>query len=319
MKQLTGNAFFRTAACALVLALPAAASPDDAVREPVLEPPSELFGDFFGKVAMSGLFVDSKQWADAVPKRPPQEILARAANLDYDSPQALGDFLKLHFELNPAAPPAVEPKPGLPICDHIAALWPLLTRETATPEPYSSRLPLPHPYVVPGGRFREVYYWDSYFTMLGLDRSRRSSSEHGEELRPPGSHLRPHPERQPHLLPEPFAAAVFLPDGRPARTGAAGEGLCRIPPRTPRRACVLDGRRRGADPGPGSTQGRDDAGRLALNRYWDARDVPRDESYREDVEAAEAAGDIDRRTSVSGHPRSGGKRLGLQLPLVRRR
>ncbi len=29
-------------------------------------------------------------------------------------------------------------------------------------------LPLPYPYMVPGGRFREMYYWDSYFTMLGL-------------------------------------------------------------------------------------------------------------------------------------------------------
>jgi alpha,alpha-trehalase len=34
--------------------------------------------------------------------------------------------------------------------------------------PYASLQPLPYPYVVPGGRFREVYYWDSYFTMLGL-------------------------------------------------------------------------------------------------------------------------------------------------------
>ncbi|WP_277422315.1 trehalase family glycosidase, partial [Pseudomonas viridiflava] len=34
-----------------------------------------------------------------------------------------------------------------------------------------SLLALPHPYVVPGGRFREVYYWDSYFTMLGLVKS----------------------------------------------------------------------------------------------------------------------------------------------------
>jgi Neutral trehalase len=32
-------------------------------------------------------------------------------------------------------------------------------------------LPLPHPYIVPGGRFREIYYWDSYFTMLGLKES----------------------------------------------------------------------------------------------------------------------------------------------------
>jgi alpha,alpha-trehalase len=33
---------------------------------------------------------------------------------------------------------------------------------------------LPNPYVVPGGRFREVYYWDSYFTMLGLVESGRT-------------------------------------------------------------------------------------------------------------------------------------------------
>ena len=26
---------------------------------------------------------------------------------------------------------------------------------------------------MPGGRFREVYYWDSYFTMLGLIESGR--------------------------------------------------------------------------------------------------------------------------------------------------
>ncbi len=44
----------------------------------------------------------------------------------------------------------------------------------ARPYPrYSSALPLPEPYVVPGGRFRELYYWDSYFTMLGLAQSGR--------------------------------------------------------------------------------------------------------------------------------------------------
>ncbi|MCK8353394.1 alpha,alpha-trehalase, partial [Erwinia amylovora] len=36
---------------------------------------------------------------------------------------------------------------------------------------WDSLLPLPNPYVVPGGRFREGYYWDSYFTMLGLAES----------------------------------------------------------------------------------------------------------------------------------------------------
>ncbi len=36
---------------------------------------------------------------------------------------------------------------------------------------WDSLLPLPEPYVVPGGRFREVYYWDSYFTMLDLPKA----------------------------------------------------------------------------------------------------------------------------------------------------
>ena len=56
---------------------------------------------------------------------------------------------------------------------HIDRLWDTLTRSTATAPRYSSLLPLPHPYVVPGGRFREIYYWDSYFTMLGLQESGR--------------------------------------------------------------------------------------------------------------------------------------------------
>ena len=49
----------------------------------------------------------------------------------------------------------------------------MLERAPAEPAPHSSLLPLPYRYVVPGGRFREIYYWDSYFTMLGLEQSGR--------------------------------------------------------------------------------------------------------------------------------------------------
>src|ERR687888_434548 len=65
---------------------------------------------------------------------------------------------------------------------HIRALWPVLTRAPPPSPPgdttgaarRSSLIPLPQQYVVPGGRFREVYYWDSYFTMLGLVASGRT-------------------------------------------------------------------------------------------------------------------------------------------------
>src|SRR5579863_487965 len=35
--------------------------------------------------------------------------------------------------------------------------------------PAAGLLYLPNPYVVPGGRFNEMYGWDSYFIMLGLE------------------------------------------------------------------------------------------------------------------------------------------------------
>ena len=53
----------------------------------------------------------------------------------------------------------------------MSALWPVLTRPADSIKSRSTLIPLPHSYIVPGGRFREVYYWDSYFTMLGLMQS----------------------------------------------------------------------------------------------------------------------------------------------------
>ncbi len=293
MRLFPGNTLSTAVLSVLVFTLSSAALADDAAGEE-LQPPSELFGDLFETVAMSGLFVDSKQWADAVPKHLPQTILAEAAALEFDSPEALGEFLTRHFELNPAAPPAVEPEKGLPLCSHIAALWPLLTRESTTQEPWSSRLALPHPYVVPGGRFREVYYWDSYFTMLGFgpeqaDLRRNMVMNFAHQIQryghiPNGNRTYYLSRSQPPffhrmvalLAPEQPATAYaeFLPELRAEHAFWMQGAAASTPEQAARRVVTMpDGSR--------------------LNRYWDARDVPRDESFAEDVEAAEAAGYVD--------------------------
>ncbi len=54
------------------------------------------------------------------------------------------------------------------IVDHINNLWNILSRPSDKYIEGSSLIPLPYPYLVPGGRFREIFYCDSYFTMLGL-------------------------------------------------------------------------------------------------------------------------------------------------------
>lgn len=51
----------------------------------------------------------------------------------------------------------------------VHGLWALLVRENvadvaANPQRHSL-LPRDHPVVVPGGRFRESYYWDTFWTV----------------------------------------------------------------------------------------------------------------------------------------------------------
>jgi alpha,alpha-trehalase len=67
-----------------------------------------------------------------------------------------------------SAPPPPPSQDRTTLKAHIAALWPVLTRPPVKAVDGDSALPLDKPFVVPGGRFREMYYWDSYFTMLGL-------------------------------------------------------------------------------------------------------------------------------------------------------
>ena len=83
----------------------------------------------------------------------------------------LSTFVHEHFILPKTYSTKYVSVTGRPIVEHIEMLWDELTRQPEEGE--TSLIPLPHPYIVPGGRFREIYYWDSYFTMLGLQVSKR--------------------------------------------------------------------------------------------------------------------------------------------------
>ena len=191
-------------------ALATAASP-----APPQSPQIEL-GDLFVAVQTSQVFADGKTFPDAVPREAPAEILAKYHTERPAAGKALEAFVEAHFILPVpvTAPPASAHI--VPIDEHIDGLWSELTRSTPTAPAFSSLLPLPAPYVVPGGRFREIYYWDSYFTMLGLIESGRLDlvRGHGAGLRLLHRYLRPHSERCKDVLPEPLATAVLLRDGR---------------------------------------------------------------------------------------------------------
>lgn len=138
-----------------------------------IETPDELYRELFHAVQDSQLLGDSKTFVDAVPKGEPDAIVARFLSLQHRPEFDLGAFLASHFTLPDTIDKALVSTTRRPVREHIEQLWEQLTRTQDTEQPHSSLLPLPRPYIVPGGRFREIYYWDSYFTMLGLADSGR--------------------------------------------------------------------------------------------------------------------------------------------------
>jgi alpha,alpha-trehalase len=140
-------------------------------RAQITPTPDKLWGPLFEDVQLTRAFGDNKTFVDMVPQYPRHEILRNYSRLQEKDSAALRAFVLAHFYL------PVTPQPifttGLSLQQHLAELWTTLTRPKDTIRRNSSLLPLPGSYVVPGGRFREIYYWDSYFTMQGLAVSNR--------------------------------------------------------------------------------------------------------------------------------------------------
>jgi alpha,alpha-trehalase len=270
----------------LSLSLPVAAFSTD---QPA--PPSVEFGELYHAVEMAGLFPDQKTFADAVPNKSPAEVMADYARQKELPAFDLKAFVNQHFAL-PRSFDVFRRHPDWNVKDYIKTMWLVLQREPdEIPPPDSSLLPLRRPYIVPGGRFRDIYYWDGYFTMLGLIQDgrpglARSMLENFASLIDRYGHV-PNGNRSYYLSrsqPPMFSCMVELI--------AVQDGEKIFVDYLPELQAEFDYWMDGAESLASNSAYRH-ALRLPdgvlLNRYWDDRDSPRDESYREDVETAQRA------------------------------
>ena len=235
----------------------------------------------------SRIFTDSKTFADCAPKIEPERILYR-----YFIQREQEDFNLLAFVLENFDLPRVNDSryisdPEKSMGEHIDSLWPVLTRKPEKSAEFSSLLPLPEPYVVPGGRFGEIYYWDSYFSMLGFaaagqtDLLRHMADNFAWMIDTYG-HI-PNGNRTYYLSrsqPPVFALMVelFEKDG----VSHAHHYLKQLKKEY---AFWMDGAG-SLMPGEACRHAVMLSDGSVLNRYWDDRDTPRDESWIEDVETA---------------------------------
>ena len=137
--------------------------------------PDQLYDELFDAVQSERLFDDSKTFCDAIPRHLSPNDILDLYRQQYNQPHFnLTTFIFDHFIL-PNTTAVVHDK--WTIEEHCHRLWPLLTQRTKQ-ENFSSLIDVPNQFVVPGGRFREFYYWDTYFTMLGLLRSNETDLIH---------------------------------------------------------------------------------------------------------------------------------------------
>jgi alpha,alpha-trehalase len=253
--------------------------------------PDKIYGDLFVEVQMQKIFPDGKTFVDCIPKRKPADIM-----YDYGIQKGPNFNLKKFVEDNFDIPQSVTANFKTDTTDnvvtHIKKLWPALKRNPDKEVEGSSLLPLPYPYIVPGGRFREIYYWDSYFTMLGLKESGeikilQDMVSNFAFLIETYGHI-PNGNRTYYLgrsQPPFFSCMVEL------LAGIQGDSIYQhfLPAMEMEYAFWMDGADKLKSGDAYRRVVRLKNGDL-LNRYWDDSMVPRQESWREDYLTAEKSG-----------------------------
>jgi alpha,alpha-trehalase len=263
------------------------------IRDPKIRlSPDERFGALFDSVQLSGIFPDSKTFVDCTPITTTDSLMAAYDIERKKSDFNLQTFVNQYFIVPRSATDSYKSDLSQSADEHILDLWSVLARKADTAD-FGTKLPLPKSYIVPGGRFREIYYWDSYFSMLGLQADGQvdmienmvDNFAHlidNEGFIPNGNRTYYNSRSQPPF----FACMIQL------LAGIKGDAVYKkyLPQLEREYAFWMDGKQ--ADPSnePSSKRRVIHLDGNTLNRYCDDKDKPRPEGYKEDVQTAKKSG-----------------------------
>ena len=242
-------------------------------------------GLLFETVQLQNVFSDNKTFPDCTPKYALETIREKFLNEKTLPSFNLKNFVNANFHLPENHSISHKTDENATIEQHIEQLWNVLTRQPK--QENSSLIALPYPYVVPGGRFREVYYWDSFFTMLGLQVSGRidliqNMVDNFSYLLDKIGHI-PNGNRAYYVgrsQPPFYALMVRL------LSVEKGEKILLdyLPYLEKEYQFWMTGKEELSDKSKAVRRVISMENGAVLNRYWDENDSPRPESYREDIE-----------------------------------
>ncbi|XP_012280262.1 trehalase isoform X2 [Orussus abietinus] len=156
--------------------------------------PSDIYchGDLLHTVQMASIYSDSKTFVDMKMKKPPNETLAsfrefmnatdsaptplqveRFVNETFDpAGSEFEDWDPVDWRISPKFLENIMDRHLRKFAYDLNHIWKLLGRkmkdDVRVNHDHYSIIYVPNPVIVPGGRFREFYYWDSYWIIKGL-------------------------------------------------------------------------------------------------------------------------------------------------------
>lgn len=161
--------------------------------EPTIKSPVFGHPDIVNVIQTSRIFKDSKTFVDLKLKRDPLSVQNDFETLVHNNPKLSIDLLKHFvidsFDLSPEAefedwdPQDWSEDVGFLLNNikdpslrfaliEVHVLWKVLSKKSAQDiieKPYLSTLvTVPNGFIIPGGRFKETYYWDTYWIIRGL-------------------------------------------------------------------------------------------------------------------------------------------------------
>lgn len=262
---------------------------------PTNKSPEEVMGDFFADAQHQQIFTDGKEFIDLIPKHRLIQI-----RREYDEQKHAPDFdmrafIEKHFHViaKDETDKNFISDPSATASQHVKRLWTHLERRNLRSR--ATLIGLPNSYIVAGGRFSEQYYWDSYFTMLGLAADGRWDMVEGMVkncvymIRKFG--FIPNANRTYYLSRSQPPFFVHMVRLLARRNGHRTTMMEYLPYLLAEYRFWVRGRRKVSDHIDTRAYERvvQMPNGVILGRYYDDKTTPRPESLREDVETAEQA------------------------------
>jgi alpha,alpha-trehalase len=263
---------------------------------PTERSPDEVLGDFFRDAQRQKVYADGKAFVDLVPRMRLIQIRREYDEQKHQPGFDMKQFIDDHFyviDIDKQIATLVNKGDGSAE-EHIRHLWSQLERRNLRSR--GTLIGLPYSYVVAGGRFSEQYYWDSYFTMLGLAVDGQWGLVEGMVkncaymIRKFG--FVPNANRTYYLSRSQPPFFVHMVRLLASHKGRRSTFLEYLPYLLAEYRFWMRGRRKVSDQIDTRAYERvvQMPNGVLLNRYYDDKTTPRPESLREDLETAEEAG-----------------------------